>query len=55
MIDSKLQSESQWVIEVKSLTTKTKPAPDGALRYENEKPGKHRASGVMRYYATGLG
>jgi hypothetical protein len=22
-----------------SLTTKTKPAPDGALRYENEKPG----------------
>jgi hypothetical protein len=32
MIDSKLQSESQWVIEVKSLTTKTKHAPDGTLR-----------------------
>jgi hypothetical protein len=32
MIDSKLQSESQWVIEAASLTTKTKPAPNGALR-----------------------
>jgi hypothetical protein len=31
MIDSKLQSKSQWVIEAKSFTTKATPAWDGAL------------------------